>query len=223
VSISREAEYLVLTLTGAQHRVVAIVPVDGGCAPGPGLDVAQAAARIGKKVLFLDLYGLADTDQNEGIWSPVVEPGQNLDPIVCETGLHILHATARRDHVVSFSNVERLKSRIESEFHAYDLVIIGTAGLLDASVDHPNPLATAAAADGCVVVAQPYRTTRRQLNRASEDLAKAGAKVVGSVADDRHVILPGPAIAASVQKWLWFAPRFSRRMARAARSISILN
>ncbi|MDX2158559.1 MAG: hypothetical protein SFW09_18825 [Hyphomicrobiaceae bacterium] len=215
---AKTVEQIALTLQSTGLRKVAFTAVETDpVTTSLAKDVAEVAARSGRRTLVLDLAGSSTAPG----WLPgddMVEPapdatGRKFDSLRAPAG-----AAAR----AAYNNPERVGDALDGLLASYDLVILCTAGLIDDRDDRVNAVAAGAATDGIILVCPTGLVTVTKLQRAMQLVAAAGGKVVGTVLDDRANPLLVDELSDVVQRTLAFVPPVGRWLAERVRRSEFL-
>jgi Mrp family chromosome partitioning ATPase len=180
------------------------------------VEVADVAARAGRRTLVLDLSGASQgppwmPDDNEVV--PEADPGGRQ--------FDLLSAQCGEDPRAAYNNPTRVRKGLDGLLERYDVLIVHGAGLLEGG-DRINMVAVCAATDGAILVCPTGEVGVPDVQRAVQLLHGAGAKVVGTVLDDRANPLLADDVARVVSRALAFAPGLGARVAGRIRRSSLL-
>jgi Mrp family chromosome partitioning ATPase len=195
-----EAESLWRAIAQAELRSVAVV----AAAPGEGCtSVAETlwrrAAEAGRSALLVDLNRDRPAPSLRQLSA---EPG--VVARLGNSGLGVL-AEPGEAALANWRDPNRLREALAGWHQQWDTVVLDTAPLLAKGAQGLPGLAAAAAADAAVLVVLAGRTDANQVREAAEALRMAGARLLGSVLNDRD----NPALRAELE-------REARRLRRVA-------
>ena len=178
-------------LTAASRSGVKVFQVTSAD-PGDGkstmaANLAVSLGRSGKSTVLVDvdlrrprvasLFGLG---KDGACVTDVIADPDRLDEAVLDSGvagLSLLPCLRRPDHPAELLSSEAFEAFVEVLRQKFDFVVLDSPPVLAVS----DPVVTAPAADGVVLVIRLSKRTRRKVRESLEAMERAGANVLGLV------------------------------------------
>ncbi|MEZ5853690.1 MAG: hypothetical protein R3D67_02695 [Hyphomicrobiaceae bacterium] len=215
---AKVVEQVVLSVQTAGLRKMAIASVDTDPASRTlAVQVAAVAAGSGRRTLLIDL---ADGGEG-GHW----HPGKSDAPVgkdAAGRGFDTLSAPDDEEGRAAFNNPSRISEALDGLLETYDLVLLHASGLITDGAWPVNPIAACAATEGVVMVLPVGEVPAQKLERSVALLEAAGARVVGTVIDDRGNPSLGDDMARGAERVFSFAPPIGRWLAKKLRGSDFL-
>lgn len=211
-----EIEGVWMAVAGSGARSIAVVAAN----PGEGTtSLAEAltrrAALGGGRALYVNLD--AERSAAGTSLAPLVDtilPGEH-------TGIGVL-ARPSSDSANAWRDPARLAAQVAAWRAEWDHVVFDTAPILAKDLPGVPPLSVASAAEATILVVLAGRTAASDVRDAHQRLERAGAKLVGTVLNDRD----NPSLLAEMERELGrierLAPRLVRRIRGGLRRSSLL-
>ncbi len=183
--------------------VTAAVPGEGVSSLAGAL--AQRAALGGGRALYVNLRAAPDGSQ-PGLAEDAILPG---DP----PGLGLLLRPSAAT-VSNWRDAARLGAQLAGWGRDWDHVVLDTAPVLSPDPRAVPALSAAAAAEATVLLVLAGRTAAARVREARERLDQAGARLLGSVLNDRD----NPSLLAEMEREAGRLSRFAPGLGRALRA-----
>jgi hypothetical protein len=211
-----EIEGVWMAVAGSGARSIAVVAAH----PGEGTtSLAEAltrrAALGGGRALYVNLDSGASA-AGTGLAAPpdIILPGE-------QAGIGVL-ARPSADAANAWRDPARLATQVAAWRAEWDHVVFDTAPILGRDLPGVPPLSVAAAAEATILVVLAGRTAASDLRDAHQRLDRAGARLIGTVLNDRD----NPSLLAEMEREAGrlerIAPGLVRRIRGGLRRSSLL-
>lgn len=122
-----------------------------------------------------------------------------------------------------FNNLLRLQKTLQQDMRSYGMIIVNLSAVLEPDIKLVNPVSFARAADSVFVVCTTGRTLISDAEAAAKLLKEADIAVTGTIIDNSEQKLPGPEIAARIEKTRLLPSRMRERLANWLRTSELFN
>lgn len=189
--------------------------------------LARRAAAAGKKTLLID-FNLARPSVGErlalqsGEWVPDSASSTSAIIEFPSTGLAFLPATESRDSL-NFRDVNTLRNGIARWAEDFDCIVADTSPLNRHNQQNIPPDIVCAACEATLLVVLAGRTTENQVLEANGRLAVAGARLAGSVLNDRFSPPLSDELCRETRRFERWAPKLMDTLRRRIWSSALLN
>lgn len=211
-----EIESLWLAIAGAGARSIAIVASNAGEGTTSLAEaLTRRAALGGGRALFVDLNAeRPSTAGRLGLAPDTILPGEH-------EGIGVL-AQPSPESATAWRDPARLAAQAAAWKGDWGHVLFDTSPVLARGASGVPPLSVAAAADATILVVLAGRTPASDVREAHQRLERAGAKLLGTVLNDRD----NPSLLAEMEREAGrlegMAPGLVRRIRSGLRRSSLL-
>lgn len=207
-----ELEAVWRAIGAAGLRSIAIA----AAAPGEGVSslagaLARRAALGGGRALYVNLRAAPGPDAAQPDPGPPASEDAILPGDLPGLGLLMRPSAAA---VAAWRDAARLGAQLASWQRDWDHVVLDTAPVLSPDPRAVPALSAAAAAEATVLLVLAGRTAAARVREARERLDQAGARLLGSVLNDRD----NPSLLAEMEREVGRLARFAPGLARALRA-----
>lgn len=214
----KPVEQIILTATKCKARVLTLTsPVPQSGVSTVARHVAETLGRSGAKTLLLDLTRGVGESSTATNWAPG-QPGAQKLIKPHGNGYDRLVYVPQLDTRYKFNNSELLRRTFDTEFAAYNAVVIDAPAVLDPRADRINAVAVATASDATFLTCLMGRDTHDDIANCAQMLKVADVEIAGIILNDQISPPLGADIARSVAPFVKGFPPLERMVEKYARA-----
>lgn len=190
--------------------------------------IARRAAVMGRKVLLADFNRrLPSVGQRLGIasgdWTPGEPSAQNQIVPLSNTGLSVLPAPSSTSGWLRARETSILDACFQQWREKFDCVVADTSPLTIRNQDNFPPENVCAACDGTVLLVLTGRTSETRVKEATNKLAGANARIIGTVLNDRHAPALSDELVRETHRFDRVAPAVMEKLRAGIRRSTFLS
>jgi len=226
-TLAATAGKLMLTLMSEKIKIVAVASSRGTVNSGFVDTLCGLYAQAGMKVACLRLHSLdAADDGNTGhgatewrLTDGAPAPSAPTSTLPNDDGVARFKGPLDKVKQQVFNNPAALRAALLSRFQDETLVVLELGPVLEQGAATINPVAAASACDG-VVMFYPLNCHRSDVSSAEAELARGGAKLLGSVLDETVTPNSLTELAGALSRWKDLAPEFAGKLVAQTREMA---